>query len=133
MIENGCGREEYQFCDIFKLILALLVVAIHAELFPVSFPDIAIIVEAVVTSIAVPIFFIFSGYFIGHKYFWNGKDINVVIKFVPKNVKLFTIWMILYTIEEVANGYFHCKDIWGAFFARLHSLILLSPGGDYGI
>lgn len=104
--------KENNMINITKFILSIFVIAIHTHLssnfdnyYIVRFIDI-------ITQIAVPFFFITTGYFIGIKIFTKNKLNNqaesVIIKNRNKLLKLYIIFTIIYfplsLIEYFSNG-----------------------------
>lgn len=89
--------------DIAKLVLSLLVVAIHASLYPtVLFPWL---------RIAVPLFFMISSYFLFSKLREASADQHksILKKFVVRNLKLYLCWFVIFlpiTLYIRKNIYF---------------------------
>lgn len=84
--------------DIFKFLMALIVIEIHTQPFVnISnsfFNNLLLLIEA----IAVPYFFMASGYFLMDKCKKTSKKNwpNILIDFIKKMTKLYVIWTIIY-------------------------------------
>jgi fucose 4-O-acetylase-like acetyltransferase len=81
--------------DILKIVLALLVVALH--IFPVSKLQgveglLSYEIASGLTRIAVPTFFLISGYFLRNKL--NDKD--YLLKYAKRIVLLYIVWQLIY-------------------------------------
>ncbi len=87
------NRTSNSVFDIVKLILALMVAAIHASLFPeVLYPWL---------RIAVPLFFILSSYFLFLKVNASADKRSVIKRYIVRNLRLYAFYFILllpYTI-----------------------------------
>lgn len=81
--------------DILKIVLAFLVVALH--IFPVSNIDgikgiVSYEIANGITRVAVPTFFIISGYFLRNKL----NDTKYLLKYAKRIFLLFVVWQLLY-------------------------------------
>ena len=96
-------KKSYAGLDSFRLIAALLVVAIHTSpLLSVSETG-DIIVSRIIARVAVPFFFMTSGYFLISRY----ADQTEKLKwFIKKTVMLYGIAIFLYLPLNVYNDYF---------------------------
>ena len=81
----------YKAIDVMKFICSILIVIIHANPFGKSF--ISFIMFNNNTRIAVPLFFITSGYLVWGKY---KNDKIYISKYIYKLVKISIIWTIVY-------------------------------------
>ena len=86
--------------DLFKFIMAIAVVAIHTHpLENCTSGDLLKIYEIMV-NMAVPFFFLASGYFLGMKMSWpyseNVNDINRIIKQLKRIIQMYLIWTAIY-------------------------------------
>lgn len=90
---------KYNGIDIIKFIMSICVVAIHTE--PIINCNNSII-QALYQSIvrmAVPFFFIASGFFIGKKMnypYHNKSDLNVIWKYTKRMINLYLLWSLIY-------------------------------------
>lgn len=84
--------------DIVKLIMAIFVIAIHTmPLYNINNEYIKIITESIF-RIAVPFFFITSGYLIGNRLKSKNKKekLEYIKNSISKNIKLYLLWSIIY-------------------------------------
>lgn len=118
-------RKEYQFLDVTKLVLSLMVVAIHInplsmDLGNLRFP---------VTRTAVPIFFMISSYLLFEKIGEIGdpKAKRLALwKFVKRNLQLYFTWFcLLFPIMAYARGYFD-----GGILVFLSRMLIMIPFGS---
>ena len=92
----------YPALDAFRLIAAILVIAIHTS--PLS--DISstadFILTRIIARIAVPFFFMISGFFL----FKDGTDKEMLKKFLKSTAVLYAVSIILYLPVNIYSGYF---------------------------
>jgi len=84
--------KQYPWIDRVKYLVSFLVLIIHFRPLSDYNPIIDFSSAQIVSRIAVPFFFISSGYFIGV----NGLSKDNVIKSFKKNFKLYCVWTLLY-------------------------------------
>lgn len=92
---------------LMKFVMALVVVAIHTEpLFCVNNTCILSLYNSV-TSLAVPFFFLASGYFLGLKLvlFPSDKNFTLLKNRLKTVIILYLIWTVVYTPLTVINDY----------------------------
>ena len=90
-------KHKFYFLDIMKFICAFLVVAIHLS--PLSdISDCAnyILVECV-SRIAVPFYFVSSGFLLFRKVNLQQYNESVLIAYMKNIVKLYIVWMLIYS------------------------------------
>lgn len=94
------AQSEYNAIDIMKFVCTLLVVAIHVSPFGSSGIRIVELINYVTkfcfVRIAVPIFFVCSGFFLFRKTDYNNFSIEPVKRYVIRLLKLYVIWSIIY-------------------------------------
>lgn len=94
-------RKHYYAIDIAKFVSACLVICIHTgPLLDINTEANFVLVQ-IIARIAVPFFFIASGFFLYKKLDlnreWNDhSNINVLKHYVVRNAKIYIIWTILY-------------------------------------
>lgn len=115
--------------DYFKLLFALCVVAIHTQLF-IEYSFYNIFME-LITSAAVPFFFIVSGYFLGRKTRLINYDNNTIFnKYIIRLAKPFCFWGLIYFAFYLAKDiYMEKLGVIDSLFYRVHLLLVASPGG----
>ena len=104
--------------DVLKLVLALLVVALH--IFPVSKMTgisglISYEIASGITRIAVPTFFIVSGYLLRNKL----EDKNYLKKYCKRILLLYVVWQLIYLPDLL----YHYHINWFSTKALIYKLI----------
>lgn len=93
-------KQEYFAIDFFRFIASLFIIAIH---YP-PFADVSYALSGgfsnILCRIAVPFFFITSGYFLGNKVLDSQKTIS----YIKKLIKLYLIYTVIYLPASI-NGY----------------------------
>jgi len=93
-------QQSKNLIDVLKLFMAVCVIAIHTHPFaniPLSRPAQA--VYDTVVSLAVPFFFLTSGYFLGKKLQYpvpGEDDFSIVFASLKKTFRLYLLWTIVY-------------------------------------
>ena len=89
--------------DVAKLLMSLVVVAIHTNPLANLNNEDAIILFDKFVNIAVPFFFIASGYFLAKKIIMPicNENVRVIKKYLAKILKMYIFWMLLYTPLEI--------------------------------
>lgn len=97
--------KEYQGIDLFRIIAVVLVVMNHT--YPlVSINETAdFVLTRIIARIAVPFFFIVSGYFVLPSIIGKNKDYSIVLRNIKKLIKLYIIATIVYLPIYVYSGY----------------------------
>lgn len=96
-------REYYTGIDYFRFIAALLIIAIHTSPLGKINDTGNFILTRVVARVAVPFFFMTSGFFMLSRYDYNGARL---IKFIKRTAILYGISILLYMPVNIYNGYF---------------------------
>nr|WP_063856752.1 membrane-bound serine racemase VanT-G [Enterococcus faecalis]Q9KHL7.1 RecName: Full=Amino-acid racemase; AltName: Full=Vancomycin G-type resistance protein VanT [Enterococcus faecalis]AAF71283.1 racemase [Enterococcus faecalis] len=101
-------NESYSGIDYFRFIAALLIVAIHTSpLF--SFSETGnFIFTRIVAPVAVPFFFMTSGFFLISRYTCNAEKLGAFIK---KTTLIYGVAILLYIPINVYNGYFKMDNL----------------------
>lgn len=89
--------------DIFRLIAALLVVAIHTSPLASFSETCDFILTRIFARVAVPFFFMVSGYFTISRYSCNADKLKVFLK---RTAQIYGIAMLIYVPINIYNGYF---------------------------
>ena len=100
--------ESYSGIDYFRFIAALLIVAIHTS--PLSsFSETGnFICTRIVSRVAVPFFFMTSGFFLISRYTCNAEKLGAFIK---KTTLIYGVAILLYIPINVYNGYFKMDNL----------------------
>lgn len=93
--------------DFLKLVLALMVVGIHANPFVILGRTVQLATGEGLYRLAVPVFLIFNGYFLQ-----GAIDAGRGWRYVRRAVQLYVIWMLLYL--PVAWPLWRSLDLWPA-------------------
>lgn len=101
--------------DLYKLLLSALVVAIHTKFGMVN-PFFEFW-----CSTAVATFFAFSGYLIHLKIQENGG--GYLLKYAKKTIKLYCIWIAIYTPLSLLYCYVDVSGFWPSFSEELLSIV----------
>lgn len=101
-------NESYSGIDYFRFIAALLIVAIHT--LPLSsFSETGnFIFTRIVSRVAVPFFFMTSGFFLISRYTCNAEKLEAFIK---KTTLIYGVAILLYIPINVYNGYFKMDNL----------------------
>lgn len=81
----------YNSIDLFKLIMAICVVAIHTNPLYSCDNKTAVSIYNTVVGVANPFFFLSSGFLIGKKYFGGGQNNYYILQHLKKLLKLYPI------------------------------------------
>ena len=101
-------NESYSGIDYFRFIAALLIVAIHTSPHS-SFSETGnFIFTRIVSRVAVPFFFMTSGFFLISRYTCNAEKLEAFIK---KTTLIYGVAILLYIPINVYNGYFKMDNL----------------------
>lgn len=103
---NGSVKKENYAVDVFKFICAILVVIIHVNPCQEIPFEIRYYIVDVMTRVAVPFFFMCTGYFTFRKIDKNNVDYSVLKRSALKMLKLYVLWTVVYLplkIYDVVN------------------------------
>lgn len=102
-------QKYYYSIDLAKLICAILVIAIHSTPFGTSdfysIPN--YVIKDYISRIAVPFFFVSSGFFFFQNYKYDDNDVEKVKKYVFRLLFLYIIWCLIYIpfrIDYIINN-----------------------------
>jgi len=117
--DNSIQRKNLNCVDLMKFIFALLIVALHKNPLTSINLDVNFFIVNYIARLAVPFYFIASGYFLFRKTSYEEFDISVVLKYAWKIYKLYLIWTIIYMYPIIknqiltdSNGFFHGILVW---------------------
>ena len=97
--EKQLSKQKYQGIDLFKFIMSILVIAIHTHPLENSTNIVLNTIYTVFVKMAVPFFFIASGYLLAIKLetpFNSEKNINALKNYLKKIIKMYITWTIIY-------------------------------------
>ena len=106
--KNNMSFTNYNAIDLARFICAIMVVSIHVVPFGLNDSGICVLLNNGIKNyfarIAVPFFFVASGFFLYRKSGYNDFSIEVTKKYVLKLLRLYIIWSIIYfplKIEDI--------------------------------
>lgn len=99
-------RIGYGGIDIFKLIAAFMVVAIHVGPLSSINENLDFYITYVLFRVAVPFFLMVSGYFVLHKMLTSSDGVNILKTFLKKIIVLYLIATLLYIPINLYAGHF---------------------------
>lgn len=102
------SSKEYGALDYFRIIAAAMVVAIHTSPLSIISEKADFIFCRILCRVAVPFFFMVSGYFL---YANQSQMKNKVNRFAKKTAALYVIAILLYLPINIYNGYFQSKHL----------------------
>ncbi len=113
MVKNDIQRKQYHAIDFFKFICAILVVSIHVAPFGQQqsknlFFYLNFIIQGYFGMIAVPFFFVTSGFLLFKKMDKENLNISIVKRYLFKLLRLYLIWSLIYFPLKL-NWFFHQK------------------------
>lgn len=103
-------KKQYATIDILKFICALLVICIHTSPFLDVSGEIDFFVVQILGRVAVPFFFIISGFFVfshlDYSKSWNDEvNLAYIKKYLLRIFKIYLLWTIIYLPLSIWNGY----------------------------
>ena len=102
------SNKGYTGIDCFRLIAALLVIAIHTSPLE-SFSETGdFILTRIIGRLAVPFFFMASGFFLISRYSYNMEKLAA---FVKKTVLIYGVAIVIYLPINIYNGYFKMDNL----------------------
>lgn len=101
-------KEMYPGIDCFRLWAALLVVAIHTSPLAMFGSTGDFILTRVAARLAVPFFFMTSGFFLISHY---AENANRLVQFVKHTCLIYELAIVLYLPVNVYNGYFQMDEL----------------------
>lgn len=101
-------NKTYTGIDIFRLIAALLVIAIHTSPLSSLNETADFILTRIFARIAVPFFFVTSGYFLITRY---SRNADRLFKFIKKAALIYAAAIIIYLPVNIYNDYFGMENL----------------------
>ncbi|MDF2513426.1 MAG: vanTG [Herbinix sp.] len=96
-------HESYTGIDYFRFLAALLIVAIHTSPL-LSYSEMGdFILTRIIARVAVPFFFMTSGYFLISRYAYNSDKLRA---FIAKTAMIYVAAIVIYIPLNIYNGYF---------------------------
>lgn len=112
--------------DMLKLLLALMVVAIHTKFLSETNAILSHLLVDGLFRLAVPVFFVINGYF-----FCMSVEKNDVFRWVKRIVILYVVWMLVYSVFWVDLTSFSGvkRSLFMVFFGYYHLWYLVGVAG----
>lgn len=101
-------RASYTGIDNFRLIAAFLVVAIHTAPLTTYNQTADFILTRILARVAVPFFFVTSGFFLISSYHYDNKKLE---KFLKKTTVIYLLAILFYLPINIYNRYFSMEDL----------------------
>jgi peptidoglycan/LPS O-acetylase OafA/YrhL len=118
-------KKEYQFIDFARFICAMFIVAIHSG-FLDSIPH-GLFIRTFVFRVAVPFFFICSGFFLGKSLYNIDSHIErqkIILKYIKRLLIPYIFWSLFYLISsDILNNQFTISNV----LNDIHNIITLNP------
>lgn len=101
-------NKTYTGIDIFRMIAALLVIAIHTSPLSSINETADFILTRFFARIAVPFFFVTSGYFLITRY---SRNADKLFKFIKKTALIYVAAIVIYLPINIYNNYFDMENL----------------------
>ena len=127
-MSNSVNKAEFSSIDIMKFIMAICVIAIHTRPFVEIDNDIFQALYEVIVRVAVPYFFISSGYLFFNKldYPYNDKKSIEKLKInAIKTVKMYGIWTLIYMPITIYDYYTNGQSLYENLYYFFQGLFFL--------
>ena len=127
MEQNNTTKQQFNNLDVMKFICTILVVILHIYPFPIKTPQLSIVyfyLQNYVCRVAVPFFFITSGFLLFRKIDLNNIDTTIIKKYCFKIFRLLGIWTFLLFNE----GFYHLWYMGALILSIVIITILLKKG-----
>lgn len=93
-------KDEYIAVDFFKFIFSFFIISIHIPAFEEINPELSFWLNQVLARVAVPYYFIVTGYFLGKEI----DNKNRIFRYIYKMLKLYTLYTAIY-IPQILYEY----------------------------
>lgn len=95
--------KNYGGLDLFRIVAAVMVIAIHTYPFSDLSSTADFVITHVICRVAVPFFFMASGFFLISEY---AKNADKLVKFIKKTAVIYAAAILIYIPVNIYNGYF---------------------------
>ncbi|MBQ9513396.1 MAG: acyltransferase family protein [Clostridia bacterium] len=129
-------KKKYHCIDLFKLLMAILVIIMHTE--PFKYLSINATLSTFLSgflSIAVPFFFLSSSFFLFAKFdddFLSNGNFQILKRYLVRLVKLYIIWQLIYLPIEICAHINNGLSFWEKVF-RYAMMLLFNGGGSFSL
>lgn len=105
-------KRQYPGLDVVKFILALLVAQRHViQIFFVESSRWRTLIGSWLSNLAVPVFFIISGFLLFRKVEERDRNPQVIRRFCWRSIRLYLLWSVLYWGTDFYNWYHGEQDL----------------------
>lgn len=108
-------RISYQNVDVFRVIFAIIIIILHLRPFLGFSKQLDFVFNNMVSRIAVPFYFLLTGYFLGNK---ERSTPDSLIPYIKKQIPMYLTWSLLYIPFSLYMGYMYLPEIRG-FISKL--------------
>lgn len=102
------ANKSYIGIDLFRVIAAILIIAIHTSPFGSYSAWADFVLTRVIARVAVPFFFMTSGFFLISRYQYSTKKLGM---FAKKTAWIYGAAIVLYIPINIYNGYFQVENL----------------------
>jgi len=102
------NSKTYRGIDYFRFIAALLIIAIHTSPLSSYSETGDFILTRIIARVAVPFFFMTSGFFLISRYQYNGDKL---LSFVKKTALIYGVSILIYIPLNIYSGYFRMDNL----------------------
>jgi len=121
-------KQNYYVVDIFKFIFCIFVIAIHTNLLE-HFPDNAqFYIEKSLFRLAVPFFFITSGFLLGNKIIYSNDPKRIIVSYSKRLLRILIIFEPLSILINLPIYYFKYKSIVIALLYTIRDILFYPKG-----
>ncbi len=107
-------KKSYGGLDVFKMIAAFLVVAIHTSPLTCFGPEADFFLTRVLARLAVPFFFMVTGQFVLSGWVrGENREFRPIRRYLGKTAALYTVSIAIYLPIGVYAGHYEGLDVWG--------------------
>lgn len=120
-------KKNYSALDLCKFCMMLLVVSVHTGLISGCSSEVLRSIYRMLVYPAVTTFFVIAGFLLGthlQEPFSSPENGPVLKRYLSRMLKLYLIWMGVYTPLAIGNYIKHSTPVWKAFALYLRGLLL---------
>lgn len=103
--DNAIKKESYSLVDIMKFLLCLCVIALHAKALDFLPTNVQYFIEKLIFRVAVPYFFVASGFFLGRKLKMVDNSWQTIRNYCTRLLKPFIVFSIINIIQELISNW----------------------------
>lgn len=127
MLMKTAPIQNYTTIDIAKFICALLIVMLHVHVGDMFGKHQSWLIQSLLFRLAVPFFFISSGFFLVKKITYN-SDFSYIKSYIIRLLKPCFLWLTINTVLEIIKFIMSGKDVVSIFISVIRALIFYPYG-----